>query len=332
MKSLRSDRRIDPAHCRVGLLMRLPIIQAPLAGGPSTPELAAAVTGAGGLGFIAAGYLTAARVREQLDGLPRPYGLNLFVPPAGPPVDVSAYAAELGGELGEPRHDDDDWDAKLELALEVVPDVVSFTFGCPPVDVIGALRSAGAEVWVTVTTPEEAALAAAAGADAVVAQGVEAGGHRGSFDDGAPGEIGLLALLQLIDTPVRRIATGGLMTRAGIEAALAAGAEAAQLGTAFLLCPEAATVPAHRDALRRPGRTALTRAFSGRLARGIENRFMREHSGLSAYPEIHHLTSPLRAAARAAGDADGFNLWAGQGFALCRDRVPAADLVRELAP
>ena len=213
--------------------------------------------------------------------------------------------------------------------------VVSFTFGCPSAETVAALQAVGSAVWVTVTSAAEARAAAAAGADALVVQGAEAGGHRGSFDDSAPQAIGLLALLQLVraavDLPL--VATGGLMTGAAIAAVLAAGASAAQLGSAFMLTPEAGTAAAHRGALARDdAATELTRAFSGRTARGIVNRFQREHdaSAPRAYPEVHYLTAPLRAAARAAGDADAINLWAGQAHPLAR-AVPAAELVTSLA-
>jgi Nitronate monooxygenase len=165
-------------------------------------------------------------------------------------------------------------------------------------------------VWVTVTTPDEADAASMAGADAAIVQGVEAGGHRGGFNDGAPGELGLLALLQLVVARVGDrmplVASGGIATGRGVAAVLASGAAAAQLGTAFMLCPEAATAPAHRDAIASgQAPTALTRAYTGRTARGIVNRFMREHSAdaPSAYPEVHHLTAPIRAAARQRNDA-----------------------------
>jgi nitronate monooxygenase len=314
-----------------------PIVQAPMGGGPSTPELAAAVAEAGGLGFLAAGYKPAEAVRADIEALraltDRPFGVNVFAPP-GPAQDVSAFASELAAEaerygapVGEPRHDDDGWTAKLDLLEELAVPIVSFTFGCPPRDVLARFD----EVWVTVTTPQEARIAAAAGATALVVQGVEAGGHRGGFDDAAPGEIGLLALLQMIDVDVPLVATGGIATGRGVAAALEAGARAVALGTAFMLCPEAGTAPAHRAAIAAPGETALTRAFTGRLARGIVNRWMREHEATapSAYPDVHHLTARIRAAAREQGDADGFHLWAGQAHELAQP-LPAGELVTSL--
>jgi nitronate monooxygenase len=318
-----------------------PIVQAPMGGGPSTPALAAAVADAGGLGFLAAGYKPVDAVRADIEALRaltgRPFGINLFAPPAPAADAVESFAAELRGEaerygapVGEPRHDDDGWEAKLALMRELEVPVVSFTFGCPPADAIAGLN----EAWVTVTTPAEARAAADAGATALVVQGVEAGGHRGSFDDAAPGEIGLLALLQLVRAAVDRplVATGGIASGRAVAAVLAAGAAAAQVGTAFMLCPETATAPAHRKAIAGDGDTALTRAFTGRTARGVVNRWMREHgSGApSAYPDVHHLTAKIRAAAREQGDPDGFHLWAGQAHSLAQ-AVPAGELVRRLA-
>ena len=318
-----------------------PIVQAPMGGGPSTPALAAAVAEAGGLGFLAAGYKTVEAVRADVEALraltSRPFGVNLFAPPSEVADDVGAFAALLeaeaeryGAPVGEPRHDDDGWEAKLALMAELEVPVVSFTFGCPSASVLSRLG----ETWVTVTTAAEARAAAAAGADALVVQGVEAGGHRATFDDAAPGEVGLLALLQLVraavDLPL--VATGGIATGQGVAAVLAAGASAAALGTAFMLCDEAATAPAHREAIADDGETALTRAFTGRSARGVVNRWMREHGpgAPSAYPDVHHLTAKIRAAAREQGDRDGFHLWAGQAHSLARTG-PAGELVRDLA-
>jgi nitronate monooxygenase len=214
--------------------------------------------------------------------------------------------------------------------------VVSFVFGCPEPEVIDRFHDAGSEVWVTVTRPEEARRAVDSGADAVVVQGAEAGGHRASFRDDPDadvGGIGLLSLLQLVraEAEVPLVATGGIATGAAIAAVLAAGAAAAQLGTAFLRCPEAATAAVHRQALADHAPTAMTRAFTGRLARGIRNRFLDRYSvdAPAAYPELHHLTAPLRQAGRAAGDPGLVNLWAGQTYELGR-QLPAGELVRAL--
>src|SRR3954465_6706330 len=209
----------------------MPIVLAPLAGGPSTPELAAAVSNAGGFGFLAAGYLKAqdlqariARTRELTGG---PFGVNRFGP--GPQADPATYA-DYVKDLGEPRWDDDDWDAKLALLRAEPVAVVSFTFGCPSPDVMHDLPG---EAWVTVTIPLEARAAVAAGADAVVVQGAEAGGHRGSWvDDPDVEPIGLLPLLQLVDVDVPMIASGGIMTPQAVQAVQVLGARAAQVGTA----------------------------------------------------------------------------------------------------
>ncbi len=188
---------------------------------------------------------------------------------------------------------------------------------------------------MTVASPDEAQAADAAGADALVAQGTEAGGHRAYFDDdGEQEEYGLLVLLRLLaaKTSLPLIATGGIADGPAIAAVLCAGAAAAQLGSALMLTPEAGTSAPHRARLASESATRLTRAFSGRRARAIVNRFMVDHEDHAprAYPEVHHLTTPIRAAAREAGDPDAINLWAGQGHALALT-VPAADLVRQLA-
>lgn len=323
----------------------IPIVLAPLAGGPSTPELAAAVSNAGGLGFLASGYLSAAeladRSRRTGELTSRPVGVNLFTPgPAGDAARVRRFAAEIeadvsgaGARLGAARHDDDDWDAKIGYLMSAPAAVASFTFGIPGGDVIAGLRARGTEVWVTVTSLDEARRAAAAGADLLVVQGYEAGGHRGGTSDAPEEAAGLIALLQLVTarvaTPV--VAAGGIATGRAVAAVLCLGARAAALGTAFLDCPEAGTAPVHRSALHDDAPTRLTRAFSGRTARGIENGFLRAHtqSAPAAYPEVHYLTSPMRTAARQAGLADYVNLWAGQAYPLTA-AAPAADLVRDL--
>jgi nitronate monooxygenase len=322
-----------------------PIVQAPLAGGPSTPALAAAVSGAGGLGFLAAGYLTPDALRADIararEGTEAPFGVNLFCLSEAPVAAerVAAYAQRLAPEarrhgvaLGTPRFEDDAFAAKLDLVLAEGVPIVSFTFGCPSATVVAGLHDAQIAVWVTVTDPDEALTAARAGADALVLQGVEAGGHRGSFTDtDGTGELGLLPLIRLVarDSALPLVAAGGIGDGAGVAAVLAAGAAAAQIGTGFLLCPEAGTSAPQRAALAVPGRTTLTRAFTGRRARGVVNRFLSEHGphAPSAYPHVHHLTAPLRQAARASGDAAAINLWAGETYPLTEE-APAAELVR----
>jgi nitronate monooxygenase len=326
----------------------LPIVQAPMAGGPSTPELAVAVCEAGGLGFLAAGYKRADSVREEIGAVraatSAPFGVNVFVPSPKPadPDAVGEYLKRIAGEaervgasLGEPKFDDDDWAAKLELVCAERPAVVSFTFGCPEPEVFERLHEAGVSAWVTITNVAEARAAQQAGADGLIVQGTEAGGHRGGFiaDGSDEAGIGLLALLRLVAnaTPLPLIATGGIMDGAALAAVLCAGASAGQIGTALMLAPEAATPEAQRPRLTEAAPTRVTRAFSGRPARGIVNRFLAEHSHAApaAYPEIHHATSPLRAAARKRGDADGFNLWAGQAHELVQAR-PAGEIVRAM--
>ncbi|HZU40386.1 MAG TPA: nitronate monooxygenase [Solirubrobacteraceae bacterium] len=323
-----------------------PVVLAPLAGGPSTPELAAAVSAAGGLGFIATGYLRASEAAARLDRVrdltSRPVGVNVFA--AGEPADPAAYASYLEHlrhwaarhdvELGEPRYDDDDFEAKIEWLAQTPAEVVSFTFGCPSSGVVERLHGAGSEVWVTVTSPEEAREAQRAGADVLVAQGAEAGGHRGSFANREDMPVyGLLPLLALIAAavPLPLVASGGIADGAALAAVLCAGARAAQIGTAFMLAPEAGTSAAHRAALRAPGETVLTRAFTGRAARGIRNEFIAEHESHAAlaYPELHHVTAAMRRIARERGDATRINLWAGQAHELAVER-PAAETVHEL--
>jgi nitronate monooxygenase len=326
-----------------------PVIAAPMAGGPSTPELAAAATNAGGLGFVAAGYLSADAFAERVAAAKRqttgPVGVNLFVPQpsAGSPEEIAAYASALADEagrygtaLGEPRFDDDAWAAKLAVVQDLRPEVVSFTFGLPSAEEIERLRGAGITTVATVTTLDEARQAAALGVDGLAAQGPAAGGHRGTYDpsaqpSGEPLDVLLASILAEIALPVA--AAGGLSTAAEVAAVLDAGAVAAQLGTVFLLADEAGSSPVHRAALQDPAftETAVTRAFSGRYARGLRNRFIDEHEAQApfGYPEVHYLTSPLRAASVRAGDPHATNVWAGTGFRNARTG-PVADLMAAL--
>ena len=326
---------------------RLPIVQAPMAGGPSTPELAAAVNAAGGFGFVAAGYLTPETLNATLQRTREltvdPIGVNLFVPgePARDRAAIEAYAERLrplaerfGAQLGEARWEDDEYPAKIAALESAGVHTVSFTFGCPSAEDVRRLQRGGARVAVTVTNRAEAEEAAATGADALVVQGTEAGGHQGTFDGGVPNETPLLEALAAIaglDRPM--IAAGGIMTAADVRAALDAGAVAVQVGTALLATPEAATSAPYRAALldARYSDTVITRAFSGRWARGLLNAFARDYADAPAgYPEVHHLTRPLRAAATKAGDADVPNLWAGTGWRAITAE-PAGDVVRRLA-
>jgi nitronate monooxygenase len=322
----------------------LPLVLAPLAGGPSTPELAAAVTNAGGLGTLAFGYLSLADAASRLAALrgltDGPFGVNLFVPgtPYAVAADLEAFRARLARDPsvptdpGEARYDDDAFSAKVELLVAEPVAVVSFTFGLPPASAVAALQGVGSEVWVTVTSAADAVAAASLGADVLVVQGLEAGGHRGGLTDDLAGQLPLHDLVPAVravsSLPV--VATGGIMDAASASAALALGASGVALGTAFLDCPEAGTTPAHRAALRSARPTALTRAFTGRTARGIENRFMGAYADApAAYPEVHFLTAPIRAAARAAGDGELVNLWAGTGYGSAHAE-PAADVVRRV--
>jgi nitronate monooxygenase len=314
------------------------VLVAPMAGGPATPELAAAAAEAGGLGFVAAGYLTAdafaARAADARRLTTGPLGVNLFVPQpsAGTPTDIAAYRDSLAGEAqrygvapGEPRFDDDAWAAKLDVVHDLRPEVVSFTFGLPSAQEADRLRAAGIVTVGTVTTAAEARAAVACGMDVVAAQGPAAGGHRGTFDPSAapatePLPELLASVLAVVDVPV--VAAGGLAEADDVAAVLDAGAVAAQLGTAFLLADEAGSTPVHRAALQDPAftETVVTRAFTGRYARGLRNRFIAEHEPDApfGYPEVHYVTSPLRKASVAAGDPHATNIWAGTAFRKTR--------------
>jgi nitronate monooxygenase len=335
---------------RLGL--DLPIIQAPMAG-TSTPELAAAVSNAGALGSISIASVNAVEGRRQIQALKalttRPFNVNLFCHAPTPPdpardrvwIDslrpiFAAFDAAPPETLSEIYQSFLTDDAKLAVLLDEKPAVVSFHFGLPQAEKIAALKSAGCLLIASATTPQEGRLAQAAGIDMVVAQGFEAGGHRGAFDPADDPRFATLPLTRLLarglDIPV--IAAGGIMDGAGIAAALALGAAGAQLGTAFVSCPESAANAAYRAALASPRaeRTRISAAISGRPARGVENAFMqRADEALTAgYPYAYDLGKALNAAASAQGDDGYAPQWAGQAAPLGR-ALPAAELVEVLA-
>jgi nitronate monooxygenase len=337
-----------------GRAPRLPIWAAPMAGGPSSTELLVAVADAGGLGTLPAGYLSAdafaARIAELQAAADVPWAANLFLP--GPEADdpgaVAAHAAALqpwadryGASLGEPRWDDDDFAAKVDVLLHERPAAITFTFGTPDPALVDELGGrTGAAILTTVTTPAEAVAAAASGVDGLIAQGSEAGGHRGVHADDLAMRGGgeLLPLTDLLvgigkETDLPLVAAGGIHDGAGVRRALDAGAVAVQLGTAFLTVPEAGTSAVHRQAIleRRYADTIVTRGFTGRPARGLANPLAQAFPDApSAYPEVHHLTRPLRSAAAAAGDTDAVHLWAGEGWRHATTE-PAGELVTRLA-
>ncbi len=333
----------------------LPIVQAPMAGGATTVDLVAAVSDAGALGFLGAAYLTATQIteisRQLRSRTSRPFGINLFapLPPPGSPGDAQAALERLA-----PIH------ADLGLPVPVLPtpatvsfaeqlgavlgsgaSVFSFTFGLPPARALRTVKDHGMFAIGTATTVEEAIALEAAGVDAVVAQGSEAGGHRGTFAGAFEAAmVGTMALVPQMADAIRVpvIASGGIMDGRGIAAALALGAEAVQLGTAFLTCDEAGVADMHKQAIldAHEDATRVTRAFSGRPARGIVNRFIEQIEGREArnailpYPQQNALTRPARMAAAEQGRSEYLSLWAGQGVRLAR-RQSAAELVATLA-
>jgi nitronate monooxygenase len=320
-----------------------------MAGGPSTTELVIASARVGAIGFLAAGYKTpeamAAEITSVRAATAEPFGVNVFVP-GEPYADAGALARYLDSlgtadgrgdvPLGNATWDDDAFEGKVATLLADPPPAVSFTFGCPSVELIRALQDAGTAVVITVTSPDEAELAAAAGVDALCVQGFEAGAHRGTFvNDDAPGrDRGLLSLIGEVASVsgLPQIAAGGIMGPRQVQAVLAAGAVAAQCGTAFLRCPESGAHPLHKAALADPRYTAttVTRAFSGRPARGLVNKFILDHADApAAYPEINNATRPLRAAAAASGDTERMSLWAGQGYRAAAE-LPAAEIIERL--
>ena len=336
---------------RLGLLH--PVIQAPLAGGGDTPALVAAVCEAGALGFIGASYLTPGQIVETARAVrartTRPFGINLFAPlPApGPPREPKRALDRLApfyAELALPRPElptlaADLFGEQLAAALESGAAVFSFTFGVLPPAALEAIRARGMFVIGTATTVGEAVSLETAGVDAIVTQGSEAGGHRGTFAGAfEAGLVGTMALVpQVVDAvKVPVIASGGIMDGRGIAAALALGASAVQMGTAFLTCHEAGIPDVYKEAILRAheDETCLTRAFSGRPARGIVNRFMTEidraPESILPFPLQNALTRPLRSAAARQGRAEFLSLWAGQAVRLAR-RQSAAELIARLA-
>ncbi|OBA83199.1 2-nitropropane dioxygenase [Mycobacterium sp. 1164966.3] len=321
-----------------------------MAGGPTTPALAAAVTNAGGLGFLAAGMLSAEELADDILAArrqtPGPIGVNLFVPqrPMSLPAELEAFAAALmqeaeryGVALGEPHHDDDDWAAKLDVVFDLRPEVVSFTFGSPSEMQCGRLGGLGITIMATVTSVREAMIALSCGVDALVVQGPDAGGHRATFDVlDAPPRCSLddlvASLVACFDCPV--VAAGGLGTPDDVARMREAGATAVQLGTALLLADEAGTNAVHRAALRDPQftQTVVTRAFTGRYARALRNRFTDDHDAhaIFGFPQVAMMTGPVQEAAVKLGDPHGVGMWAGTSFRNAKTGS-VADIVRQLA-
>ncbi len=340
---------MTPLAARFGLTV--PIIQAPMAG-VSTPAMAAAVSNAGGLGSIGVGAVDADGARAMIEAVRgatnRPFNVNLFChrPARRDPAKEAAWIERLRPEfarwgagppagLSEIYRSFVEDDAMLAMLVETRPAIVSFHFGLPDAARIAALRDAGIALIASATSLAEGRAVAAAGIDAVVAQGYEAGGHRGVFDEDGPDErLGTMALTRLLvrslDLPV--IAAGGIMDGAGVAAALTLGAQAAQLGTAFIASPESSADAGYRAALAAIERTEMTRSISGRPARAIVNRFTSlalDPADVPAYPVAYDLGKALNAAAKAKGESGYGAQWAGQAAPLAR-ALPAAELVATL--
>ena len=331
--------------------IELPVVLAPMGGGPSTVALAAAVSNAGGLGTLAGGYLTPDRLRDEIRQLraatTRPFAVNLFIPtdvPEQPPQLESALRLlePFRAELGLPPRPEMpawavDFDAQMAVVTEERVPVFTYTFGLLPPAATAELHAAGTVTIGTATNAAEAVALQEAGADAVCAQGSEAGGHHGTWlarpYDSAVGTLALVPLVRdAVDVPV--IAAGGIMDGRGVAAVLCLGAGAAQMGTAFMLTPEAGTVAPHRRAMTGAAETDLsfTTTVTGRLARGVRNRLMDalRDADVPPYPVMNALTSELRRASAARDDPELMSLWCGQGAPLARQR-PATDLVAEVA-
>jgi len=330
----------------------VPIVLAPMAGEASTPALCAAVSEAGGLGSRGAAYATPAAIRDMIRAVRaltrRPFAINLFAPAGQVPSDparidaaralLAPWRAKYGVADEPPALTMPDFDAQLAVVIEEKPAVLSFTFGALPPAQIATLKAAGITVVGTATNVPEAERLEADGVDAIVAQGGEAGAHRGTFigafEDSLVGLMALVpAMVDRVRVPV--IAAGGIMDGRGIAAALMLGATGVQLGTAFLAAPESGASALWKQALlaQRADATRVTRAFSGRAARGIRNRFMEEvgahEAALPGFPALNSMTRGIRGAAAKAGDADALSLWAGQGAPLAR-ALPAAELLSKL--
>ena len=330
-----------------------PIVQAPMAGGVTTPALVAAACEAGALGSIGAAMLSPQRIAEEVAAVraltSRPFAVNLFVldePHAQPRTGEAEAIARLAAwraRYGLPPQSPppklcESTAAQIEAVAAAAPAVASFHFGIPAAARLDALRRAGCRIVGSATNVAEARAWADAGADAIVAQGAEAGGHRGTFLGGfEEGAIGTMALVpQLVDAVrVPVVAAGGIVDGRGIAAALALGASGVQLGTAFLATHESGAHPAWKTALAEADvrGTRTTRVFSGRPARGLVNGFMQalqpDEAAVPAYPLQNALTAELRAAAQRAGDVEGMSMWAGQAAALVR-AMPARELVARL--
>jgi NAD(P)H-dependent flavin oxidoreductase YrpB (nitropropane dioxygenase family) len=332
-----------------GLGIAVPLLAAPMAGGPTTPDLVVAAARAGGLGFLAGGYKSAPQLAAQILAVraaDAPFGVNLFAPNPVPVdagefrryagrlrSDAEAYGLDLGS--AEPVDDDDDWQTKIDLLLSDPVPVVSFTFGLPDRLAIAALRRAGSVVMQTVTSAAEARAAAEAGIDVLVVQAAAAGGHSATLTPSQPPQqVPLPALVEQVRGAVALplIAAGGLATADDIAAAIHAGAQAAMVGTVLLRTRQSGASAVHKSALAdasaRP--TVVTRAFTGRPARGLRNRFTEAHSSEAplGYPAVHHLTGPLRRAAAAAGDPERVNLWAGTGYRHGREEDAQQTITR----
>lgn len=328
-----------------------PVIVAPMAGGPTTPALVAAAGNAGALGVLDGARRPAANLAARIHATrelsAQPLGVNLFVPRkpdlAHDEPAVARYAAQLEAEalqygvvpLPQPEFDLlPEWAGRVGQLIREPVELVSTTFGCPSVELVDALHRVGTCVAVTVTGIAEAECAAVSGADALVVQGVEAGGHRGIHSVRAqPNDLTTLQLLGLVgEVGLPMLAAGGIAGPGDVRRSLDAGAVAVQCGTMFLRSDEAGTPEVWRAALRAGDRdTAVTRAFSGRFARGLDNEFIRRHSHQAppVYPQVDQLTQPIRRAAAAQGDPESFSLWAGVGYRSGSDQ-PASDIVEWL--